>query len=304
MALLHPAGDPHRYPFVPYAVTLGNHDFDTANWANLTANRFVSEYGPNRFKDAQGQFHPFYKGSDLGWPYVVGGATVETGRGYNSYQRFNAGPYSFLHISLHCTPTNGSIAWAQAILDANPGVRTILTTHSFLSGGEPFHGEPGKFLTTADMGRNLPGVTNNATAIWNKLVRHNDQIFMIFCGHAWEQEHIMLHNDFSHDVQIYEACYTLNSHGGRITMADQQGTPWAYPGPSDDDRNGSGWLGLLVFDPDAGHVTWYTYSPTLDVWASDWDVHAYPPTMTTYPWGMDVVVRTAIDLGDMTRFAP
>ena len=304
MNMLHPGNNPQNFPFVPYAVSLGNHDFDSQTQGNLASTKFVSEYGPNHFKNAQGQFHSFYKGSDLGWKYIVNNTVKEKGKGNNSYQQFNAGAYSFLHITLQCAPTNGSIAWAQTIINAHPRMRTILSTHAFILGGGTLSNFPGDFVPAGIMGRYWPNLTNDAAAIWDKFIRNNDQIFMVLCGHTYEQEHIILQNDADHSVLVYEACFHLDSHGGRITRADQQGTTWLYTGPDDDDRNGSGWLGLLVFDPDASAVTWYTYSPTLDVWGKDIAPSAYPAGMTTYPWGHDVIVQSRLNLNDLNRFAP
>ncbi|MCC6408631.1 MAG: hypothetical protein IT453_15820 [Planctomycetes bacterium] len=300
----HPLGEPTRCPFVPYSISLGNHDFDEPAAADLSATRFLAEYGPARFENADGEFHAFYAGSDAGWKYVATGHPNETGKGLNSCQRFYAGPYEFLHITLQCAPTNGSLAWAETILAANPGVRTLVSTHAFLSGGNTHGGVAGVLFVASEMGRLVPGKTNDAVAVWQKLIRRYDQIFIVLCGHAWEQELVVMHNDFGHDVLVYEASFTLESHGGKIRVADQQGAQWAYTGADDDDRNGSGWLGLLVFAPKARHVTWYTYSPTLDVWACDRAPQDYPTTMTTYPWGADVIIRTPLDLDDSARFAP
>ena len=67
----------------------------------------------------------------------------------------------------------------------------------------------------------------------------------------------------------------------------------------DEDRNGSGWLGLMVFDPVERKVRWFTYSPVIDVWATD---RVPEKKGTTYPHGEDVVEELDFDFD--TRFGP
>jgi hypothetical protein len=56
------------------------------------------------------------------------------------------------------------IDWAQSIIDANPGVPIILSTHENLTGSGV---------------RSVPGLE-----LWQQLVSGNDQIFMVLNGHS------------------------------------------------------------------------------------------------------------------------
>ena len=264
-------------------MAIGNHDYHSSNRADLTSTEYEEFFGPGRWRDAGGAIRPavadWYKGDDKGWRYVADGAVATTGTGRNSYQTFSAGGRAFLHLTLECAATNQALAWAQEVLDRHRGTPTVITIHGFLRGG----------LADADrMGRRVDGGanrTNDAQQIWDKLIFPNDQIFLLLCGHIYMQEHVVKKNSRGHDVHLLEACYHLNYAGGRIKISEKPPGGWAYEGKTDDlDRNGSGWLRLLLFDPGRNRITAYTYSPVLDLWAPN-----RPPNDVSRPDGQDGV---------------
>jgi len=267
--LFHEQADPGRSAYLPYAIAIGNHDYHSSNRSDLASTEYERFFGAARWRDTNGKIRPafadWYKGDDKGWEYRVNGETVATGAGRNSYQMFSAGGRMFLHLTLECAATNQAIAWAREVLKTHPVTPTIVSTHTFLRGGE---------LATADrMGRNVangPNPTNSAQGIWDKLVQDNDQIFMILCGHVYMQEHVVKKNNRGNDVHILESCYHLNYGGGRIKISQKPAGGWTYKGETDDlDRNGSGWMRLLLFEPDKKRIAAYTHSPVLGLWASD-----------------------------------
>ena len=288
--LFHENGDPDKPALLPYALAIGNHDYHTSSVGDLTSTEYEQFLGPGRFRDKDGKIKTavaaWYKGDDRGWEYKVNGAAVATGVGRNSWQVFTGGGRTYLHLSLECGVSDAAIAWAKEVLAANQGLPTILTTHSFLDGGGGLRRRDG-------MGRvvNGPNPTNGAQDAFDKLVKDEDRIFLILCGHTFFKKHIVMKNAKGNDVHVELMCLHLNEVGGRIEPSELPPES-PYKGPPDKDRNGSGWLGLMVFDPDAKKVRWFTYSPVIDVWATD-----CPPEQKkrTFPLGEDVVEEFDFD---------
>jgi hypothetical protein len=288
--LFHTDGDPEEPALIPFAVAIGNHDYTNNNKGDLTSTEYERFFGPGRFNDADGRvkkpFADWYLGNDRGWKYELNGKVVATGAGRNSAQIFEAAGRKFLHLTLECAVTDEGIAWAKMMLARHPDLPTIISTHSFIDG-------IGKILTPDRMGRKVggPNPTNDTQQIFDKLIRENDRIFLVLCGHMWLQEHVVMTNAKGHPVHVMEQCYHLMRNGGRIDVTENPGD-WIYKGESDKDRNGSGWMTLLMFDPDAKTITRYTYSPVLGAWAAD---RAAQPPPTSYPTGDDVVERFEFD---------
>jgi hypothetical protein len=287
---LHRDNDPNQPALVPYALAIGNHDYHSSGPSDLTSTEYERFLGPGRFREEGGSIKPavadWYKADDKGWEYRLNGRLVATGVGRNSCQVFSAAGTAFLHLTLECAATDEAIAWAKTVLEANPGKPVIVTTHAFIDGG-------GNMRTGGGMGRQVggPNPTNDSQQIFDKLIKDEDRIFLVICGHCFWHGHAILKNATGNDVHVHEACYHLNTAGGRIDVTENPGT-WAYKGGSDTDRNGSGWLGMLLFDPDANKITWFTYSPVLDVWATD----AAPGYKgRTFPVGDKVVEECAFD---------
>jgi hypothetical protein len=141
-------------PELPYSLVPGNHDYaTTGNKATLAVN-YVNNFGPARF---------------AGKPWYIG----STSNGWNHAQIITIGGRQYLHLALEWLPASlvagqdDAIAWAQSIIDANPNVPTILSTHEYIIDD---------FAVTN--GRSAGG-----EAIWQQLVRNNNQIFMTLNGH-------------------------------------------------------------------------------------------------------------------------
>ena len=94
--------------------------------------------------------------------------TSNSSTGASSYQVFQQGGRSYLVLDLEyhaAFPSTAEINWAQGIINANPGMPTILQTHQYLNyDGTLLSGE--------------------GTTMWSSLVNNNSQIFMVTCGHV------------------------------------------------------------------------------------------------------------------------
>lgn len=201
---------------VKYSVLPGNHDYaSTGNKSTDTAN-YVNLFGPTRFAS-----YDWYGGADPS--------------GNNSFQRFSAGGYDFLHLALEWRPTINSpfrdpspIAWAQSVIDANPNTPVILSTHEYIDDSPPGRGGTGD-------------------ALWDDLVRRNDQIFLVLNGHNHGAGG--LNDGEYHQVSTNDAGRPVYE-----VLQDYQDYP----------NGGDGWLRLINFDIGVGQIQFETYSPVLD----------------------------------------
>lgn len=138
---------------VPFTTVIGNHDWATTNDKSSSVERYLALFGPARHAE-----QPGYIGSDPS--------------GLNHAMMFDAGGRTFLVLTLEWRPetTGGAVfSWAQGVIDANPGVPTIIATHEHLFDGADADG----VATRSDTGE----------AIFDALVRANDQVFLVLGGH-------------------------------------------------------------------------------------------------------------------------
>ncbi len=201
---------------IEYGVLPGNHDYNsTGNKSTGTVN-YVNNFGPSRF-------------AGQGW---YGGADPS---GNNSYQTFSAGGYDFIHLALEWRPAENvpvrspsPIEWAQSILDANPNTPFILSTHENLDDSPP-------------------GRAGAGQALWDQLVRSNDQVFMVLNGHNHG-------SGGTNDGEYHQV--SLNDAGREVyeVLQDYQDYP----------NGGDGWLRLIEFDVNNDKIKFETYSPVLD----------------------------------------
>ncbi len=237
---------------VPFGVAPGNHDYD-AMWPDarfpavtpqelgkfMAANPQVPvEFCPdligmlhigglNNFRSVFGADSAFFKGKDWYVASYNGGA--------DSAQTFSAGGYTFLHIALEMQPTGDVLAWAESVMAAHPGLPTIITTHDYLNAAGERRSNPIIDLTRLDNQRNSP------EDLWQKLIRHHDQIFLVLSGHQIGQAMRVDPNVAGHQVvQI------LADYQDRGQTSIDAGVPPGLRGRPV--PIGDGWLRLMHFD--------------------------------------------------------
>ena len=142
MRLLDDAG-------VPYVAVAGNHDF--MHWGLIRdPYKYLKYFGPGRFDGK-----PWFGG------YSPPSAKMPAG--INNFQLFRAGGLTFLSLGLRYAPDAEDLAWAQRVVDAYPGLPTIVTTHAYLTNH---------------------GFDKDRRNIWEQLVRRNRQVFLTLNGHV------------------------------------------------------------------------------------------------------------------------
>ena len=258
---------------IPFGVAPGNHDYD-AMW-NIVGfppnfSKKPSELtmtpedigmlhigGLDNFRSVFGDGGRFFAGKDWYVSSFRGGA--------NSAQIFEAGGYRFLHLTFEMAADDEVLAWAQGVIDAHPGLPTILSTHDYLDGRGRRRANPIIDLPRAD-----PDHHNDADAIFAKWVAPNDQIFLVLCGHHHGQAHRIDRNAAGHAVIQMLADYQDRGQSGLDAgqpLGGMQGGPVGI---------GDGWFRLLEFDlgSDRPKLTVRTYSTHYNVYSGDLDTYA------------------------------
>jgi hypothetical protein len=211
-----------------YSTVPGNHDYtpggngkSATTPSSVALANYDATFGPARY-------------AGKAW---YGGASPNSA---NSYQLFNGGGRTYLHIGLEFNPQNvfnneNSVEWAQSVIDANPGVPTILTTHALIRDSlTPLGGNTGP-----NAGQDAAGVF-----LYRNLVRSNDQIFATFNGH---------YHDLANGIDGERFEVTTNNYGRPVytLLSDFQD----YPNGSD------GYMRNYIFDEANDKIHAVTYSP-------------------------------------------
>jgi hypothetical protein len=223
---------------IPWSVNYGNHEEDRSQpgadpagaWAHNYRNYFGTSGTPATHRYA-GQ--PEFKGvsaNDLNTYHVIRSSNSVGAREYLmlnlEYDAPGHTPGSTPDAA--DLPAFDAIAWAQAIIDAQPGMPTIITTHVF-EGSK--YGPPNK-PGTAGPGR------NSQLQIFDKLVKDNPQIFMVLSGHTSQDTHSVKTNAAGLKVlQMVTDYNKVRANGG------------------------DGFFRLVEFDEDEGEIRVKTYTP-------------------------------------------
>ena len=231
---------------VVFSVVPGNHDY-TTTWFDSEFPRDVNRMaelmdingrlvgadpmitgmrhygGYENFNGVFGEDSEFFNGKSWYISSFNGGA--------NSAQIFEAGGYKFLHFGFEMQAGQDVINWAQGVIDANPGLPTLMSTHDFI---QPDGSRSAR--AWIDFARVDPTAHISAEEIWQKFLSKNDQIFMVLSGHNQGQAFRNDKNDFGNSV--YQL---LSDYQGRGQSAN--------PAPDAPQLGISdGWLRLMEFD--------------------------------------------------------
>ena len=221
---------------IPWNVNYGNHEEDSSQagtdpagaWAHNYRTYFGSASGTHRYA---GQ--PQYGGvssNDLNTWHIISSSAAG---GARQYLMLNL-EYDVPGHALGSTPAPAdlpafdAIAWAQGIINSHPNMPTIITTHVFEGTA---HGPPGNPYTSG------PG-RNSQLEIFDKLVKDNSQIFMVFSGHTSQD---------THQVKT-------NTDGLKVL---QMVTDYNKVLPN----GGDGFFRLVELDEDTGEIRVKTYTP-------------------------------------------
>ena len=204
---------------LPYSASIGNHDYNTVSSKASGSNSYNFYFGPARY---------------AGQPWYLGASS----NNQNHAQIFSAGGRSYLHLNLEWQPNAAAFAWAQGVIDANPGLPVLLSTH--------------EHIIDADSGGNGAGRSAAGTNTWNSFVRTNPRILFTFNGH-FHQGTNGLDGEFYLD--------SLNNSSLQVLEMLSDYQDWT--------NGGSGYLRVLRFDERHSMVRVRTFTPTLDRYEVD-----------------------------------
>ncbi|MDI6858731.1 MAG: sialidase domain-containing protein, partial [Dehalococcoidia bacterium] len=155
----------------------------------------------------------------------------------NNYELFSVGSLDFIVIHLEHDIPSYSLAWADRMLDAYPGRRAIISTHAYLnaSGNRP----------TSVTYRTDDGTS--AEAVWQQIVKPNCNVFLVVSGHYPGEARRTDLNDCGQPVH-----QVLQDYQGRA-------------------NGGDGWLRYFTFEPQENKIYAYTYSPTRNGGAGEYE---------------------------------
>ncbi len=185
----------------------------------------------------------------LGQPWYGGYLGAEPDEAANNrlnkdnYQLFSASGIDFLIIHIETDWPNYAVDWARKIINRYPNRRVILSTHAFLntSSARP---------TGLNFGR--AGGTS-AENVWQQLIRPNCNVFMVINGH------------FPGEGRRTD----LNVCGQPVhqVLTDYQSLT----------NGGDGWLRYYTFKPSEDKIYAYTYSPTRNGGAGEFETDLSGP---------------------------
>jgi hypothetical protein len=143
---------------VPYALAIGNHDYDSVPPTSRKATQFNQYLGPLRYS---------------GKPYYSA-ANYPSGSNENFYETFTWGNKSYLILVLEFVPRSGAVAWAKSVLSSNTDKEIIVVTHSYLFND----GTTVDQCDTADMVGD-----NNGAMLWSNLLSQYANVSVVVSGH-------------------------------------------------------------------------------------------------------------------------
>jgi len=188
----------------------------------------------------------------------------------NNYELFSVGGLDFLVIHLEYDMPDYSVAWADRILKQYPNRRAIISTHLFLnaSGVRP---------TTV---LNRPNGTP-AETVWQQIIRTNCNVFLVLNGHYPGEANRTDLNACGQPVHQLESDYQSRTNGG------------------------DGWLRYMTFKPSENKIYVYTYSPTLNGGAGQFETDANSQFVVDYNMQgtayTTIATNTAVPAGSTTQ---
>lgn len=217
---------------VPYSVIPGNHDTETGSRVSGfdTYNKFfpVSRYSSNSW----------YKGNYR--------------ENANSFQIIEKFGIQFLFLNLEIEPSDNALKWADDIAKKYPRAYIIVSTHKYLPEGP-----------ARDNARSYSDNGNTGQQIWEKLIKKNCNIRIVWSGHFHVKDgEFNMSNPNDCGIQVQEI------------QQDYQERP----------NGGDGKLRLYRFDLQSNEIKVQTYSPHTKTFEIDADSEFTMPFIYNYPW--------------------
>ncbi|WP_425395372.1 LamG-like jellyroll fold domain-containing protein [Aeoliella sp.] len=246
---------------IPWAVSYGNHEKEGGNTGDPQA--FFNNTNYRDYFSVNSGSGTHRNEGDIGFG-AYSSNHLNSWHTFKSSSAVGAREYLMLNLEYDVpggsitttagTPSFDAVAWAQGVIDAHPGMPTIVQTHVFEGDRS---GPPKNPYNTEGPGR------NSQLQIFENLIAGNSQIFMVLNGHSKDDTHRFRLNDANKPVLQMITDFTNEIEDG-ITG----GNPLA-----------GGYFRQVEFDEDNGQIRVSTYSPSTDDYLTDgngqftWDVN-------------------------------
>ena len=175
---------------VPYAIIPGNHDCHDCvpQWQGKPSDLF-SSYQRNFPVSRQAKSSTFQEASPSG---------------LSNFHEFTVAGVKMGSVNLPWHADDAEIAWAGKILDANPKLPTVITSHQIIN---------------VDSAGN-PLATDFGDKLWDKIIRNHPQIFLTINGHHHGSTNRVLKNDAGLDVfeQLVDFQGAYQGGNGKMSM--------------------------------------------------------------------------------------
>lgn len=202
----------YTYPValeIPYISCPGNHDYSYSNG-----------YIKNRYSTLFSQYTSFDNVNQL----VVD--RYEEGRMENIIVKNEINGERIDIVSLEYGARTEVIEWAKQHIRNNPGIRYIILTHEFLT-------SKGKIIQDQESYAYIDLARGESTYsgpvyIWNNLIKDNNNIVCVLCGHHGFSAHLFTKNSFGREVPqiLFNLQYQDNGGDGWVQL-------WEFPKDSD-----------------------------------------------------------------------
>jgi hypothetical protein len=241
---------------IPFGLGRGNHDFDNYSWY-ATGPGGTPGPGANRPLAGATSFQRYFGPNSR---HFAGKPWYGAGPESNSFQKFECGTIKFINLSLEHEPRTATLQWAQTVLDANPGVPTMITTHEWI---DPNFA--GRITRSNDKASYFAGTSHSTPdKVWETFVYKNSQIFMTISGHDFTGTpgQAGVSNGQVRRVDKNKAGFDVHQ-----LVSDYQGNTVGLSGVAGSDNGGGGWMRFMEFDTDTRQISVYTYSTLLNKYA-------------------------------------
>ena len=202
----------YTYPVsleVPYIACPGNHDYS-----------FSDGYIINRYSTLFSQYTSF----DIVNQLIVD--RYEEGRMENIIVKNEINGERIDIVSLEFGARTEVIEWAKQHIRNNPDIGYIVLTHEFLSRNGEIVKDEDSYAHIWISGKNT--TYSGPEYIWNNLIKDNNNIICVLCGHNGFSAHLFTKNSYNREVAqiLFNLQYQANGGDGWIQV-------WEFPKDSD-----------------------------------------------------------------------
>ncbi|WP_018410162.1 LamG-like jellyroll fold domain-containing protein [Methyloversatilis thermotolerans] len=181
---------------VPYSILAGNHD--VSNGCGYNGSQ--SDCTDAQRNPANEPYLRWFPTTRAQQNATFGGRDAS---GFHEYHVFEAQGQRFLVLALSWRVSDAGFEWARNVIRSNPTLPVIVTTHDNLA---------------IESDGKTAKQTSYSELLWDRLIRDNDQIFMVINGHNHGAARATRVNDFGNKVEQFVVDYQMAYQGGNGYM--------------------------------------------------------------------------------------